>query len=532
MSLESSFIDPQSLEQLRSCCKDEAAFQQMQQILAEMISRGTQTEKYQTLAKAIARIRESLDLETLFTDTAKEVRGLLDCDRVGIFRFDPDSGYDDGEFVSEAVIPGYISVLSARVHDHCFGSQYAVHYEKGRIQAVADIYNAGLKDCHIQVLAQFQIRANLVIPLLVGSQLWGLLCIHHCRSPRDWSESDINFVTEVSHHLCVALQHADLLTQTRQQAEQLQHALEQLQHTQTHLIQSEKISSLGQLVAGVAHEINNPINFITGNLTHAGQYVQDLLSLLELYIEHYPQPHPAIRARADEIDLNFTIEDLPKLLKSMQVGAERIRKIVLSLRNFSRLDQAEMKSVDIHEGIESTLVILQHRLKAKVDFPGIDLIKTYGQLPQVECYPGQLNQVFMNLISNAIDALEEGIQHQKTGKVMQIHPVLKITTEMHGENWIAIRIADNGAGMNQVVQQQIFNPFFTTKVPGRGTGLGLSISYQIVVDKHKGKLECYSQVGEGTEFVVLIPLHQPQTPVNYGYQPSEFVTLKEGNPKV
>ncbi|MBW4614576.1 MAG: AAA family ATPase [Desmonostoc vinosum HA7617-LM4] len=283
----------------------------------------------------------------------------------------------------------------------------------------------------------------------------------------------------------------------------LQQTLEELQQTQTHLIQSEKMSALGQMVAGIAHEINNPINFIHGNIAHTSEYVQNLLNLLDIYQQEYPQSSPLIEAKQEEIDINFLAEDLPKILNSMKLGSSRIRNIVLGLRNFSRLDEAEMKPVDIHEGIDNTLMILQHRLKEKSDRLAIEVIKTYGKLPEINCYAGQLNQVFMNILSNAIDAIEESIANSSE---IFTKPQIHIFTELTDINTIKIRFADNGFGMTEAVQQKIFDPFFTTKSVGNGTGLGLSISYQIVVNKHKGSLICDSTPGKGTEFVIEIPI--------------------------
>lgn len=294
----------------------------------------------------------------------------------------------------------------------------------------------------------------------------------------------------------------------RQQTTELEHTLQELQRTQTQLVQSEKMSSLGQLVAGVAHEINNPVNFIYGNLNHANAYTQDLLNLLTLYQQHYPQPNPEIQDAIEEIDLAFLSEDLPKLLNSMKVGADRIQTIVRSLRNFSRMDESEMKCVDIHEGIDSTLLILQNRLKEKPDHPAIEVIKNYGPLPKVECYAGQLNQVFMNILSNALDALEERDQHRSLEEIKQHPSQIRITTKQSGIDRIKIRLADNGPGIPALVKSRLFDPFFTTKPVGKGTGLGMSISYQIVTEKHRGKLSCKSEPGQGAEFVIEIPLRQ------------------------
>jgi two-component system, NtrC family, sensor kinase len=292
----------------------------------------------------------------------------------------------------------------------------------------------------------------------------------------------------------------------REKACQLQLTIEQLKRTQSHLIQSEKMSGLGKMVAGVAHEINNPVNFIWGNLPPATQYAQDLIRLIQLYQETYPDSTPEIRKLIEEIELDFLREDWPKLMKSMAVGAERIHQIVLSLRSFSRLNESDLKPVDIHEGIENTLLILQHRLKGTNDSPNIELIKDYDTVPHIICYASQLNQVFMNLLSNAIDALET----QPSPRVITISTSLSQESTVKSENeiskFIIIRIADNGAGMSEEVRDHIFDPFFTTKPVGRGTGLGLSISYQIVVEKHHGKLTCISEPGKGTEMIVEIPV--------------------------
>jgi len=287
----------------------------------------------------------------------------------------------------------------------------------------------------------------------------------------------------------------------QQQAKDLEFSLQELKNTQIQLIQNEKMISLGQLVAGVAHEINNPINFIYGNIVPARQYVQDLLDLIQLYNLNYPDPALEISQKIEDVDLEFIQEDLPKLLTSMQLGADRVRQIVLSLRNFSRLDETSLKAVDIHEGMDSTLLILQSRIKVKSDRPEISIIKNYGTLPPVECYASQLNQVFMNIIANAIDALED-----KTN--INSKPTITISTLETLEHQIKISIADNGSGLPESIKQQIFDPFFTTKSVGKGTGLGLSISYQIIHQKHGGSLECISSMGQGTEFIIQIPAKQ------------------------
>jgi PAS domain S-box-containing protein len=288
----------------------------------------------------------------------------------------------------------------------------------------------------------------------------------------------------------------------QKQASELEEALTELKRTQTQLIQGEKMSALGQLVAGVAHEINNPVNFIYGNISHARIYANEILQTLEMYQKDCPNPSPALAQKLEDAEISFVAEDLPKILDSMQIGAERIREIVKSLRSFSRLDEAEMKAVDIHDGIDSTLMILQNRLKPKSNHPGIIINKQYGNLPMVECYAGQLNQVFMNIISNALDALDAASEQNCVEQ-----PQITIQTSVHQDH-IEIKISDNGTGIQPELVKRLFDPFFTTKPVGKGTGLGLAISHSIIVEKHNGSLVCHSEVGVGTEFTITIPLKQ------------------------
>ncbi|MBW4426690.1 MAG: GAF domain-containing protein [Nostoc desertorum CM1-VF14] len=626
-----------------------------------------QAEQQKTLTSVITRIRESLDLDTIFQTTVTEARKMLQADRVTVFRFDPQKNWE-GEFISEDVVPECNSVIAEKVYDYCFGENFAPLYAQGRVNAIADIYQEKFPGCYVQILEKFQVRANMIAPLLKKGELWGLLCIHQCTSPRYWQPSEIEFTSQIAEQLGVALkqdsylkqvqmqvvqlaeaterekamerqellaatidkirqsldiktifrtttqavrellevervaiyrfnqdwsgkfvadsfkdgwkpaaqgqlmmietfedtgddnelprnetfvpiregeklwgllvayqnsqprywkeeeinllaqvgvqlgiaiQQAELLEQTKRQTLELTQALQELKQTQTRLIQGEKMAGLGQLLAGVAHEINNPVSFIFGNLIHLNEYTQELLNVVKLYRQN-SSLLPTVQEQIDKSDLDFLIEDLPKTLESMKVGTERICEIVLSLRNFSRTDEAELKAVNIHEGLDSTLLILGHRLKNNNERPAIEVIKQYGNFSLLECYPAQLNQVFMNLLSNSIDALEEKFKtiQQRHLKLCQRCPKIPLTIWIGTQavnNQLLIRIADNGLGIPQEVRSHMFDPFFTTKSPGKGTGLGLSISHQIIVEKHHGQIKCSSKPGEGTEFLIEIP---------------------------
>lgn len=510
--------------------------------------------RYRKLAKQEAlinrltdQIRNSLEIDTILETAVSEIRSLLQVDRCLFIWYrpqglgNPNSSHNGAlptlspcwEVVKESHTPDLTSLLGYYPTDpqSCLMTQL-LNRETIRVDDVRQTQNSDYQN--LQTAWGYQAFVALPIQTLNGEI--GLVSCGHCQGPRRWSDREVLLLKAIANQVAIAISQAELYTRAtdsarhaREKAQQLQHTLRELQKTQTQLIQTEKMSSLGQMVAGVAHEINNPVSFIYGNIEPANEYIHNLLHLLELYQTHYAEPVPEIQEVIEEIDLEFIIDDLPKLLSSMKVGANRIREIVLSLRNFSRLDESQMKSVNLHEGIDSTLLILQNRLKAKPGRGEIKIIKEYDPLPLVECYGGELNQVFMNLLSNAIDALERPLQKnnskQNTALVPNVTqteadaaiapanyaPYIRIQTTRKGINEIEIRISDNGTGMTEQVRQRIFDPFFTTKPVGAGTGLGLSISYQIIVEKHRGKLECVSTPGRGTEFLISLPIHPVQS---------------------
>ena len=365
-------------------------------------------------------------------------------------------------------------------------------------------------DAYIQAK---QPKSILCLPIVHHGKLSGILYLENNLIAGAFTKSRVEILNLLSSQISISIENARLYAREQEKSQQLAESLEKLQQTQTQLVHTEKISSLGQLVAGVAHEVNNPVGFISGNVHHAREYVENLLEYLELYRKHYPNPPEEIVDMAEEIDLEFIQEDLPNILASMQLGTDRIREIMQSLRNFSRVDKGKKKPADIHAGIESTLMILGHRLKAKPERPEIKVVKEYGSLPEVICFSGQLNQVFMNLMANSIDAMEEAIS---SGAWEKLHgdrgselcaPTIRIGTEVRGFR-VAISIADNGPGMPEAIRSKLFKAFFTTKPEGKGTGLGLSISHQIVTEKHGGTLQCNSAPGQGAEFIIEIPINE------------------------
>ncbi|RAM52689.1 MAG: hybrid sensor histidine kinase/response regulator [Hapalosiphonaceae cyanobacterium JJU2] len=299
--------------------------------------------------------------------------------------------------------------------------------------------------------------------------------------------------------------HLQLKRLTESLEQQISDRTTALQTAQVQLVQQEKLSTLGELIAGIAHEMNNPISFIANNLPPLEEYIAGVSEIIQLYQQEYPNPTSKITTAIERLDLEFVLEDMVKILESLKVGSQRIEKISTSLRSFCRSDSDVQIPTDLHEGLDSTLMILQHRLKGNGDRPSIEVSKTYGKLPEVDCYVGQINQVFMNILANAIDALDEAIAQDKINDPI---PQIQIFTEVDSEQWVVIKIADNGMGIPESVQQRLFEPLFTTKPVGKGTGLGLSIAHQIVVDKHNGELAVNSQPSKGTEFIIKIPIIQ------------------------
>lgn len=460
-----------------------------------------------------------LDIDTSLAVAVREVRQLFNLDRCYFLW-----GWATTTDTADAHLPhGVLAVTHedkreelASLVGECSPAHivslwpYLTHYQ---VLQITDLnQTAGLAPGLQEVLRSWGMTAQLLVPVETRSgQLGAIVCGHN--HAHYWQADELRLLQAITTQLAIAMDQAELHAQTRAaataaqtHAQQLTETLENLRNTQLQLIQSEKMSSLGHLVAGIAHEVNNPINFINGNLTHANSYFHALQQLIKAYQHYYPTPPQELQAYIEEIDLEFVLDDFSKLLSSMQIGTERIREIVLSLRNFSRLDEAELKPVDLHDGIDSTLLILQGRLKPKGAWSGIQIQKDYGDLPKVECHASQINQVLMNLLSNAIDALGD----RPAPRWIKITTQLGVAAAMPTCEVVKITIQDNGPGIPESVRQRIFDPFFTTKPVGQGTGLGLSISYQIVVEKHQGWIRCDSNVGEGTTFTIEIPVaHTP-----------------------
>ncbi|NET40480.1 PAS domain S-box protein [Okeania sp. SIO2B3] len=467
-----------------------------EQLLREKVQRE------QLFNQIISQIRQSLDIETILNTTLNRIRELMQTDRCLFSWYCTDAEEPYWYISNVSQLPG-LSDIPKKYPTSILGSIYrkALHLE------VIKVVDTDLEPDRTfqQLLKSLKIQSFLSVPFQKTSgQIGALICNNHTQA-RHWSDTEISLLQAVVEQLDIALTQAEFYNQSRSKTRELETTLKKLKRTQAQMIQNEKMSSLGQLVAGVAHEINNPVSFIYGNLSHAKKYTQDLFNLIELYQTHYPNPHPEIQEEIEAMELEFLQEDLPKLLNSMKVGANRIENIVKSLRNFSRLDESGHKKTNLHEGINSTLTILDNRINRRHNFPAIEIVKNYGNLPPVECYPGELNQVFINIISNAIDAIEEKDPKRTTEQIKLEPSLIEISTKIVGK-FVQICIRDNGTGIPPEVKERLFDPFFTTKDVGKGTGLGLSICYEIVVEKHGGSLKCNSNPGKGTEFVMKIPM--------------------------
>ncbi len=474
-----------------------------------------------------SQIRDSLKLDVILSTAVTEIRSVLQLDRCLFLWCEWEGDTPRQTFPTASVTINQHELDALNIVTEARAETLPALIGRHPAAAMGELGQTLAQRSHVQLhdvlhdspsqpgdFWQTQnIGAFLGIPLRTRSRRIGVLCCAMDGRSRTWRNDEVALLESVTNQLAIAIDQAELYAQSQtaaaiaeSKARQLETALNQLQTAQVQLIQSEKMSSLGQMVAGVAHEINNPVNFIHANLQHLDHYITDLLSLLQTYEQTYPEPAAPIQAQMQQMDFAFLRSDLPKLWDSMETGSRRIQDIIGSLRNFSRLDETGDKLANIHEGLDSTLSILAHRLATTAT--GIRVIKHYGKLPPVPCNPGELNQVFLNLISNAIDALDTASAQRQ----MIESPTLSIHTEQLDDATVLISIADNGVGIPVSIQPKLFDPFFTTKAVGKGTGLGLSISYQIITDQHHGTLTCHSQVGKGAIFAITLPL-QPRLSV-------------------
>ncbi|MBD2311862.1 PAS domain S-box protein [Desertifilum sp. FACHB-1129] len=449
------------------------------------------------------QIRSSLDLETILQNAVNAIYSAIQVDICTFGWYRAQANSPSWEIVMERKVPELPSWLGQYAPDN-----FLIGFEKifqGQVYCVDR--SSQLSDEQLRSFCQTHgISAYVCIPIHTAGQQIGGFELGRIAGDRPWSSEEIELLQEVTNQVAIAIEQAELYRASEEKSSELSQAYWELQQAQTRLIQVEKMSSLGQLVAGIAHEINNPVSFIYGNLHPASDYARQLISLVQLYQQSYPQPLSAIATELEAIDFDYLASDFPELLNSMKTGASRIRDIVKSLRTFSRLDEADFKRVNLHESLDSTLVILQNRLNGRAGEPKINVIKNYGDIPRIECYSGLLNQVFLNLLSNAVDAIEQQRSYLELEAEEDYQGEITITTTLSQENWLCISIEDNGCGMSLEVQKKIFNPFFTTKPVGKGTGMGLATSYQIIVEDHGGNLQCISTLGQGTNLIIELPI--------------------------
>jgi predicted ATPase/signal transduction histidine kinase len=482
IALENAHLYRQSQLQTQQMLANEQAIQE--QVLALVTLSQSQAISHGELIQAFQEITEA---------TAQT----LQVERVSIWQFNPTHDQIDCADLFERSLSRHSRGLVLPVASY---PNYFAVVNTQAIVAVSDAQNDFIthefKEGYLKPLG---IMAMLDATIQLDGKVSGVICCEQVGTIRAWTQAEQNFVRSIANLIALAIES----NRRQQETDKLQQALIELEQTQLQMVQQEKMASLGGLVAGIAHEINNPVNFIHANLDYVNTYTQSLVGLIQTYQQHVPNPPEAVQSEIEAVDLDFLTQDLTKVLKSMQAGTDRIQSIILSLRSFSRLDEADLKFVQLQEDLDNTLLILHHRCEPQGDRPGIQVIKKYGDLPPVECYSGQLNQVFLHLLTNAIDALEEKI---KTG--MDQTPTLWIGTEMLDNRQVRITIADNGSGIPEAARSRLFDPFFTTKAIGKGTGLGLSISYQTVFEKHHGRLSCRSNPGQGSQFYIDIPVQQ------------------------
>lgn len=482
----------------------ERSLQQLQSAQTKLVA---DEQIMQEQALALVQLSESKaitqgNLNAAFQELTTVTARILQVERVSIWLFDDQRTKIHCVDLFLQTGQQHLDGFELRVVD------YPAYFAAMVSQPILPIDDAWTDPCTSEFvkgyLDVYNIASMLDSSVQLNGNVSGVICCEHVGEKRVWNQAEQNFIRSVANLIALTLE----ANQRRQKEKKLKQALSELSQSQLQLVQNEKMASLGNLVAGVAHEINNPIGFLNGSTKNAIDYVQDLLEHLALYQQQYPHAAEPIQAHAAEIDLKFVIEDLPKLLDSMQGATDRIKSISNSLRTFSRADTEYKVSANLHEGLDSTLLILKYRLKANEVRPAIEVVKQYDeQLPPIDCFPGQLNQVFMNILANAIDVLDEVAQQSSFAELQANPQVITIQTMLLAEaNSVEIRIRDNGMGMTEAVKAKIFNHLFTTKAVGKGTGLGLAIAHQIVTETHGGKLDVQSELGQGSEFRIQLPI--------------------------